>query len=299
MLPEYSVQVDGQGTVVSDQLNTYVQSGAGLVANLRSFIGITGVVVYIVGYTAPGDGGQGSFYWNATGTAPDDNGVTTIIPNGSAAGQGEWTRVGQAAASSALPSPAIFAASGTLTLAGQNIKVTLVGAGGGGAGGLINATTPVGGGGGGGGAVAVKWFRNLTVNNTLNITVGTPGTGGVGGSSPTGGGNGVASTIASGSQAITTVTAGGGLGATVSAGASTGGGGGTATNGDINANGGMGGDGTPGTPTFGGNGIGANGGATAGYGSYGFGGFGGFADATVATNGQGGTAGIVVVEYTN
>jgi hypothetical protein len=89
--PQLTVSVDGQGTVSADQLNTLEQT-CDTVAQLRSFVGIAGIQVFVRGITAPNDGGQGAFYWNAGGTAPDDNGATTVVPYG--AGSGEWTRLG-------------------------------------------------------------------------------------------------------------------------------------------------------------------------------------------------------------
>jgi hypothetical protein len=90
-----AVQVQGQGVVSADNLNTYLQ-GADNAAALRGFVGAAAdgvtVQVYMRGTVTPGDGGQGYFYWNPTGTAPDDNGVTTIVPSG--APTGEWTRLG-------------------------------------------------------------------------------------------------------------------------------------------------------------------------------------------------------------
>ncbi len=73
-----------------DNLNTYAQT-CNSAAELRNFIGVTGVQVYMRGYISPGDGGQGNFYWNASGVAPDDGGITTIVPTG--ASSGEWTRL--------------------------------------------------------------------------------------------------------------------------------------------------------------------------------------------------------------
>jgi len=87
--PLLTVQVQGQGVVTADMLNTYGQT-CDTVAQLRGFIGAPGVQVFVRGYTAPNDGGQGQFYWNATSTGPD-NGFTIIVPTGSA--QGAWIRL--------------------------------------------------------------------------------------------------------------------------------------------------------------------------------------------------------------
>ena len=90
---------NGAGNVSGPQLNTFVQN-AQSVTQLRSFVGTTPIVVYLEGYVTPADGGQGSFYWNATGTGPDDNGVTNIVPP--AAGTGCWTRLGGVASTSGI-----------------------------------------------------------------------------------------------------------------------------------------------------------------------------------------------------
>jgi hypothetical protein len=90
--PALSVQVNGGPPVTGDQLNTYEQT-CDTVAQLRGFIGVSGVQVYLRGINSDNDGGAGVFYWNATGANADDNGVTTVIPSGSSAGNGEWTRV--------------------------------------------------------------------------------------------------------------------------------------------------------------------------------------------------------------
>lgn len=73
-----------------DQFNTYVQTVAS-VDTLRGFIGSPVMVIELQGTVSVGDGGQGNFYWNAAGTAPDDDGVTTVTPAGSNPGQ--WTRI--------------------------------------------------------------------------------------------------------------------------------------------------------------------------------------------------------------
>jgi hypothetical protein len=88
--PENQVFVQGQGSVDSDALNSMIQ-WAGAVPGLRGFAGVEGMVAQISGYAAPDDGGQGFFYWNPTATAADDNGVTTVQPNGVTVGR--WIRL--------------------------------------------------------------------------------------------------------------------------------------------------------------------------------------------------------------
>lgn len=91
--PSLSVQINGVSQVSGDNYNTYTQWCPNI-ATLRSFIGVSNMLVYLEGTSTPGDGGQGPFYWNATGTSPDDNGVTTVVPNGTASGV--WSRLGAA-----------------------------------------------------------------------------------------------------------------------------------------------------------------------------------------------------------
>lgn len=88
--PALATYTDGGASVTGDGLNTFAQT-ADTVADLRGFIGVPGVQVFLRGGAAPNDGLQGAFYWNASGTAPDDNGITTVVPLGS--GSGVWTRV--------------------------------------------------------------------------------------------------------------------------------------------------------------------------------------------------------------
>lgn len=79
---------NGVGVYGADWANGLVQGGAFL-ADLQSFVGVPGVTVYTIGYAAVGDGGQGSWTWNAGITGGDN--VSTVLPNGSI--QGGWQRV--------------------------------------------------------------------------------------------------------------------------------------------------------------------------------------------------------------
>ena len=88
--PALQVQINGNSTLSGDNCNTYQQT-CDTAAQLRGFIGVPGVQVYMRGQSAPADGYQGVFYWNVSGNAADDNGVTTVVPNGS--GTGEWSRI--------------------------------------------------------------------------------------------------------------------------------------------------------------------------------------------------------------
>jgi hypothetical protein len=90
--PQLTQYVQGQGVVGADGLNTFEQT-CDSVPQLRAFSGVQGMQVSIRGTSAPGDGGQGPFFWNLTAQNPtDDNGNTTIVPPGST--QGCWTRLG-------------------------------------------------------------------------------------------------------------------------------------------------------------------------------------------------------------
>ena len=81
--------VNGSVSVSGDNLNTFEQT-CDTAAQLRTLYGTTGMQVFLRGITAPADGGQGPFYWNASGTGPDDN-LNIIVPLGSSAGV--WSRI--------------------------------------------------------------------------------------------------------------------------------------------------------------------------------------------------------------
>jgi hypothetical protein len=88
-VPSNAVQANGVGAVSDDELNTFLQV-VDIVASARNFVGVTNMAIILLGFVAPGDGGLGTFYWNATSTAADDGGVTTIVPNGVTLGA--WLR---------------------------------------------------------------------------------------------------------------------------------------------------------------------------------------------------------------
>lgn len=95
--PALASYSNGISQVSGDNLNTMVQWGV-TVAQLRAFTpnpAVPNLTVYLQGYSAAGDGGQGNFYWN-TVTGTDDGGLTTIVPSGSTAGC--WTRIGNSSA---------------------------------------------------------------------------------------------------------------------------------------------------------------------------------------------------------
>ena len=88
--PKLFVQVQGQGSVSADQMNSTVQ-WCQSVTQLRAFIGLPTMTVYVQGINVPDDGGQGLFFWQSTVTEPDD-GSNYIIPLGG--NGGGWIRLG-------------------------------------------------------------------------------------------------------------------------------------------------------------------------------------------------------------
>src|SRR5208282_798336 len=87
--PLLVAQIQGQGTVSADNLNTYIQNCTNI-EQLRLFIGLPGMCVFIDGTVTPGDGGAGPFYWNTTAIGPDNN-STVIVPQPGVAGA--WVRL--------------------------------------------------------------------------------------------------------------------------------------------------------------------------------------------------------------
>lgn len=121
--PSLTAYSNGISQVSGDNLNTFVQF-SGTYAQLKGFSpnpAVPLLTVYMQGYSAPGDGGQGNFYWN-TGTGTDDNGLTSIVPNGSTAGF--WSRIGNSSMSYS-PQTVNNAAGVTLTAANVSNQVLL------------------------------------------------------------------------------------------------------------------------------------------------------------------------------
>jgi hypothetical protein len=100
--PNLTTYVQGQGVVPADGLNTFEQT-CDSAAQLRAFTGAQGQQTFLRGFSAPGDGGQGVFWWNYSASSPvDDNGATTIVPGGSTSGC--WSRLtGPGAVSASQP----------------------------------------------------------------------------------------------------------------------------------------------------------------------------------------------------
>lgn len=87
--PALNVSANGIGAILDGNLNTFCQGGAA-VADLRNFVGLSNMCVWLVGTTSLNDGGQGMFAWNSSSIAADDAGVTTIAPFGLLTGR--WLR---------------------------------------------------------------------------------------------------------------------------------------------------------------------------------------------------------------
>ncbi len=121
--PQLAAQIQGQGTVSADNLNTYLQ-GAQMASQLRDFTGLPGMTVFLQGITVPNDGSGGLFWWNPSGTEPDDN-YNYIVPEGT--GTGEWVRLGIVASSTATGF-IVFSVSPAVTAAGttQGTAILLV-----------------------------------------------------------------------------------------------------------------------------------------------------------------------------
>jgi hypothetical protein len=84
MIPALMTFVQGQAVTSADNLNTLVQQ-CNTFADLRSFTGLTNMLVFCKGGSAINDGLGGSFYWNATAVGTDNN-STFIVPTGSLIG---------------------------------------------------------------------------------------------------------------------------------------------------------------------------------------------------------------------
>ena len=85
-VPTNAIVSNGIGSLQDDQINTFVQTDQ-TVAQLRTFVGKTGMGVFLQGATVPGDGSAGLYCW-FNGSYTDD-GVNTIVPS-AAAGIGAW-----------------------------------------------------------------------------------------------------------------------------------------------------------------------------------------------------------------
>lgn len=217
----------------------------------------------LAGYATPLDGGEGVFVWDATSTAADDEGATTLMVAGVDVGRWRRSRPGSVIGFRVITSGTSY----TPTAGTKSIIVELWGAGGAGGGTAATAgATCAAGGGGGSGGYLRKRITGLGAG-PFTVAVGAGGTGVTGANGNAGG----ATTFNNGA---TTYTAQGGGGGIVGGAGGPGlqftqggAGAGASTNGDINAYGangkwgliigtasGVAGDGAP--TMLGGNGVG-------------------------------------------
>ena len=117
--PSLKVQLQGVTTASADNLNTYGQTCAS-VAQLRAFIGLPNMLVYLQGLSTPDDGGEGDFLWWATVSEADD-GENYIIPPG--ANGGGWIRQGP---NLVLPAPQITGMLSAVTDANAKAVLTSI-----------------------------------------------------------------------------------------------------------------------------------------------------------------------------
>lgn len=90
-IPQLATFANGGPPVLDANLNSFLQVG-GVVANLRSFVGMDNQIVYLTGTVSQDDGGAGAMVWNSTATAVDD-GVSVIRPYSVLVGA--WLRLNQ------------------------------------------------------------------------------------------------------------------------------------------------------------------------------------------------------------
>lgn len=88
-VPSLNAAIQGQGTISADNLNTFTQT-AQITSQLREFTGLPGMLIFLQGVAFANDGNGGFFWWNPSGTEPDDN-FNYIVPNGDSSG--EWERL--------------------------------------------------------------------------------------------------------------------------------------------------------------------------------------------------------------
>ena len=88
--PALTSFVGGQTVITQDVANTFEQNCDDF-AQLRAFAPQGPLQVYCRGQSAPNDGGQGVFWWNAGLSNPVDNNWTVVVPSGSSTGA--WVRL--------------------------------------------------------------------------------------------------------------------------------------------------------------------------------------------------------------
>lgn len=88
--PALTSFVGGQTVITQDVANTW-EGSCDDFAQLRAFAPQGPLQVYCRGQSAPNDGGQGVFWWNAGLSNPVDNNWTVVVPSGSSTGA--WVRL--------------------------------------------------------------------------------------------------------------------------------------------------------------------------------------------------------------
>lgn len=86
------LQQSGDGTTATAPIWGTVQQyvSTNSISGLRGLTAGVSVVINVLGYYTPNDGGQGAFYWDATSAAADNGG--TVIQPGSLPALGRWLR---------------------------------------------------------------------------------------------------------------------------------------------------------------------------------------------------------------
>lgn len=80
-------------TIADFLTKRYIRSCA-TIGGLRNLTASTSGYVRVTGYSLPGDGGGGTFYWDSSDTESADNGGTIFVPTDEdLAAQGRWKRV--------------------------------------------------------------------------------------------------------------------------------------------------------------------------------------------------------------
>jgi hypothetical protein len=88
--PLNTTYIQGQSQVNADGLNTFLQT-VNTASDLRTFVGLPGMSINLLGIASVGDGSGGLFFWSPSSTAPDDN-LNVIVPPSAASGS--WLREG-------------------------------------------------------------------------------------------------------------------------------------------------------------------------------------------------------------
>lgn len=117
--PSLTTYYQGLGEVNADGLNTFMQDCL-TIPQLRAFIGLVGMFVFVGGTTSVGDGGQGIFYWNASAISPVDNNSSIIVPPG--AGSGCWQLVPLSAVSGIVAGTGINISGSTISVANTGVN---------------------------------------------------------------------------------------------------------------------------------------------------------------------------------